>query len=78
MPIAGNTSTKTMIAAVVGVVVVVIVAVVVFVVVVDMAQTVDKASAEADRVEFGDEATENPPLCRQYGLSGRSRIGPGK
>ena len=41
-PIAGNTSTKYMIAAVVGVVIVVVV----FVVVVDMAQAVDKASVE--------------------------------
>ena len=73
-PIAGNTSTKNMIADVVGVVVVVVV----FVVVVDMAQTVDKASAEADWVEFGDGATENPALSRQYGLSGRRQIGPGK
>ena len=60
MPIAGNTSTKNMTAAVVGVVVavavavviVVVVVVVVFVVVVNMAQTVDKASAEADGVQI--------------------------
>ena len=64
------------IVAVVFVVVVVVVVVVVFVIV-DMALTVKNASAEADRVEFGDETTENPPLRRQFGLSGRGRIGPG-
>ena len=54
MPIAGNTSTKNTTAAVVGVVGVgvVIVVIVVFVVVVNMAQTVDKASAEADGVQI--------------------------
>ena len=57
MPIAGNISTKNTTAAVVGVVVavavvIVVVVVVVFVVVVNMAQTVDKASAEADGVQI--------------------------
>ena len=61
----------------VSVVFVSVVVVFVVFVVVDMALTVKKASAEADRVEFGDETTENPPLRRQFGLSGRGRIGPG-
>ena len=65
-----------MIAAVVGVVVFVVLFV--FVVFVDMAQTVGKASAQAHEVKFGEKAPENPPLIRQYGLSGRGRIGPGK
>ena len=43
----------------------VVVVVVVIVVVVDIALTVDKASADADRVKFGDETTENPPSCPQ-------------
>ena len=51
MPIAGNTSTKNTTAAVVGVVVIVVL-VVVFIVDVNMAQTVDKASAEADGVQI--------------------------
>ncbi len=67
-PIAGNTSTKIMIdgeiAAVVADVVVDVV------VVVDIALMVNKAFAEADRVKFGDEITENPPSCLQYGSVG--------
>ena len=52
MPIAGNTSTKNTTAAVVGFVVAVAVVIVVVVVVVNMAQTVDIASAEADGVQI--------------------------
>ncbi len=56
MPIDGTTFTKNITAAVVGVVVavavVIVVVVVVFVVVVNMAQTVDIASAEADGVQI--------------------------
>ena len=44
---------------------VVVVVVVVVIVVVDIALTVDKASADADRVKFGNETTENPPSCPQ-------------
>ena len=59
------TGTDLVVVVVVVIVVVIVATVFVFVVVVGMTRTVDKAS------EFGDETTENPPLRRQYGLSGR-------
>ena len=74
-PTASNISTQNTIDGEIAAFVVVVVVVVVFVV--DMALTVDKASAAAGRVEFGNKTTEISPLRRQYGPSGRGRIGPG-
>ena len=70
-PIASNTTKNTIDSKIV----VVVGGVVSVVVVVFVALTVNKAFAEADRVESGDETTESPPWRQPYGRSGLASSG---